>query len=78
MIDWKAGWEHLNERRWRLVRQNLRAEAEATRRKELLKRAKPWLESYLDYLDTDIPLLGEPNNTVAKLIDELAEELGDD
>ena len=43
--------------------------------RDLLRRAKPWLESYLEYLDTDIPLLGEPNSSVANLVDELAEEL---
>ncbi len=55
-----------------------KAEALATDRLELLRRCKGWLENYLDYLDTDIPLLGEPNNTVASLIDELTKELGDD
>ena len=50
----------------------------AADRKKLLRRCKPWLESYLEYLDTDIPLLGEPNNTVANLIDELSKELGNE
>ncbi|KKK90216.1 hypothetical protein LCGC14_2725330 [marine sediment metagenome] len=50
-------------------------QAESARRLALLKRAEPWLKSYLEYLDTDMPLLGEPNATVANLVDELAEEL---
>ena len=50
---------------------------ESDKRLKLLRRSKDWLESYLEYFDSDIPLLGEPNKSVAKLIDELAEELGD-
>ncbi len=53
-------------------------EALTADRKKLLRRCKPWLENYLEYLDTDIPLLGEPNNTVANLIDELSKELGNE
>lgn len=49
--------------------------ATATRRKKLLRRCKPWLDSYLAYLDTDIPITGEPNKSVSDLIIELAEEL---
>ena len=51
---------------------------DADSRKELLRRCKGWLESYLDYLDTDIPLLGEPNNSLDNLIKELEKEIGDD
>ena len=53
-------------------------EAIADSRLKLLRRTKGWLESYLDYLDTDIPLLGEPNNSLDNLIKELEKELGDD
>ena len=50
-------------------------QALADTRLELLKAAKSWLESYLEYLDNDSLLGDEPNNSLAKLIDELAEAI---
>jgi len=52
-------------------------QVESARRRELLRASKDWLESYLEYLDNDIPFNNEPNNSVAKLIGELGKELAD-
>ena len=54
------------------------AQSLADKRLELLKAAKSWLESYLEYLDSDSPLGDEPNNSLAKLIDELAEAIAEE
>ena len=74
---------HLDEIYWRrkyveLEQDLVITQALADKRLVLLKAAKSWLESYLEYLDNDSPLGDEPNNSLAKLIDELAEAIAEE